>query len=188
MALIEAIAAELGTSAYIWGGWAPDIYQGRFLREHSDIDCFIVDLYRLFTPFNERLLQESWQVGDPLDGHLLWAKRDGVKLHLGHIEIDAPQKGGVDSNGCIVNWKHNGNHGSIFFPTDWLRKEAVRFLGLEVHVVEPQLGYVLKMNPRLMNPDWTSRDKDRADLEVLRAMLLEKQVDLDSLLLQVKSV
>lgn len=89
MASIEAIAAGLGTSAYIWGGWAPDIYRQRFLREHSDIDCSI---------------------------------------------------------------------------------------------------YVLKMNPRLMNPDWRPRDKDQADVEVLRAMLLQKQVDLGSLLLQVESV
>ena len=178
MALIEAISAELGTLAYIWGGWMLDIYKGQFLRDHSDVDCFVVDLYQLFARFGERLFQEGWQVRNPLDGHLLWAEKDGVKLHLGHVEFD-------DS---VVNWKHNGDDGSILFPADWLREDAVKFLGIEVHVVKPEFGYVLKMNPQLMNLDWAPRDKDQADTEVLRAMLLEKQVDLDLLLPQVKSV
>jgi hypothetical protein len=188
MTTIEALSAELGTRAYVWGGWSLDIHQGRVTREHSDIDCFVVDLYRLFAPFRDRLLEQGWETRDPLDGHLLGASRDGIRLALGHVELEAGAGAGGAGDGGIVNWKHNGNRGSILFPAAWLRREVVPFLGVELHIAEPELAYVLKTNPHLMNPDWSARDRDRADIALLRAMLAEKRVDLDTLLSQVQSV
>ena len=55
-------------------------------------------------------------------------------------------------------------------------------------VVEPELGYVLKLDPHLMNSGWAARDKDRADIEVLRALLADRHVDLGALPGWVKSV
>ena len=96
--------------------------------------------------------------------------------------------GTVEIADSVVNWKHNGNDGSILFPADWLREEPVGFLDVQVHVVKPEFGYVLKTNPGLMNPKWNLRDKDQADIEVLRTLLLEGRVNLDSLCPQVSSI
>lgn len=177
MALIETVSAELGTVPYLWGGWTVDIYHGRPTRAHGDIDCFVVDLHQHVPAFSERLLEAAWEVRTVLDGYLLAAKKDGVKLQLGHVEI----------RGSVVYWKHNGNEGTILFPVDWLSADPVPFLGITVHVAEPELGYVLKTNPSLMNPDWQPREKDRADIDLVTNVLLEKQVDLDALVSRVSS-
>jgi hypothetical protein len=178
MGLIEAISDELGTVSYLWGGWTLDIYHGRSLRAHSDIDCFVVDLYSYLRPISARLHEAGWEVRTVLDGYLLAAEKDGVKLQLGHVEIQ----------GDVVCWKHNGNEGTILFPVGWLRAAPASFLDVTVHVAEPELGYVLKTNPSLMNPDWQPRDKDRTDIDLLRYILLERQIALDPLSSRVSSI
>jgi hypothetical protein len=178
MALIESISVELDTRAFIWGGWMPDVYKGRLLREHSDIDYYVIDLHRFLASLHERLFRDSWEVRKELGGYLLCATRGGVKLHLGHVEI----------SDRVVEWKHNGVDDSIFFPVDWLGQEPIAFLGVHVHVVKPELGYVLKTSPGLMNPEWTWRDKDQTDIEMLRALLLAKGVDVESLRPHVRAV
>jgi hypothetical protein len=61
-------------------------------------------------------------------------------------------------------------------------------MGVHVHVVRPELGHVLKTNPSLMNPEWTARDKDRADIEVLEALLRKEGIALGALPSQVAAV
>ena len=177
MALIEQVSAKLDTVAYIWGGLTIDIYEGRFLREHSDIDYFIVDLQRLSARFGKALLCENWDVKTVLNGHLLVARKDGIKLHLGNVEIDD-----------VVNWRHNGDSGTITFPASWLREHLVDFCGVQVHIVEPELGYVLKTNPDLMNPEWKPREKDKLDIKPLEKILVQKGANPDLLCLRVNSV
>jgi len=176
MALMEQISERLDTVSYVWGGLAVDVYERRFLRKHSDVDYFIVDLQRLSSQFREALLHEGWDVKAILDSHLLVARKDGIKLHLGNVEVDG-----------VVNWRHNGNNGTITFPVSWLREKPVDFCDIEVHIVEPEFGYVLKTNPTLMNPKWVLRDKDKPDIKILEKILLQKEVDLDSLRLQVSN-
>jgi len=178
MALVEAVSAEIGTTSYIWGGWTLDIHHGQLLRAHGDIDCLVTDLHQHLVPFSERLQEASWEVKTVLDGHLLSARREGVKLQLGHVEI----------HGDVAHWKHNGNQGTILFPAGWLGADPAPFLGVTVHVAGPELGYVLKTHPQLMHPDWQPRDKDRADIDRLQDTLLKKQVDLHSLSFRVSSM
>jgi hypothetical protein len=52
---------------------------------------------------------------------------------------------------------------------------------MEVHVVAPELQYVLKECPELLNPDWIIREKDIFEKEYLRSILLEKGIDVCSL-------
>lgn len=44
--LITTICKQLGTRAYLWGGWIPDIYTSKILREHDDADYLILNLYK----------------------------------------------------------------------------------------------------------------------------------------------
>jgi hypothetical protein len=80
MAAITAIAGELDTRAYVWGGWSFDLLTGRFLREHSDIDYLVVDLRHLADRFGARLSRGGWQVRPALDDCLLSAQRLGQGL------------------------------------------------------------------------------------------------------------
>lgn len=176
MALVERLSEMLRTEAYVWGGLSIDIHHGQFLREHSDIDYLIVDLHRLADQIQNALRREGWEVKAVLDDHLLIARKEGFKLHLGSIEI-----------GAAVQWRHNGAAGAITFPLSWLRKEAVSFYGVSVHVVEPELGYVLKTYPTIINPAWTIRAKDEPDLNLLKEMLRQKGVDTALLQVQVSS-
>ncbi len=41
---IGEVAAACGTRTYIWGGFTIDILEGRFVREHHDLDGFTLNL------------------------------------------------------------------------------------------------------------------------------------------------
>jgi hypothetical protein len=177
MEVMGDFAQGLKTTAYIWGGLSLDIYAGQFLREHSDIDYVIQNLQKLAEQFVDRFCREGWHVRRVLDDSILVVKKDGIKLHLGHIDIAE-----------IVQWKHNGNNGTITFPVHWLRQEPVEFFTIKVHVVEPEFGYVLKSHPQLMNPEWKPRDRDLVDMRRFAEILSRKQVDVTKLLPQVTSI
>jgi hypothetical protein len=97
-------------------------------------------------------------------------KKDNVKAHLGNVEIrDA------------ARWTHNDERGALLFPVSWLSEEAIEFYGMEVHVVAPELQYVLKECPELLNPAWIIRKKDILEKEHLRRILVEKGIDVCAL-------
>jgi len=62
------------------------------------------------------------------------------------------------------------------FPLSWPGLQAIEFQGMELHVVAPELQYVLKEHPEFLNPDWQIREK-----ECLQNMLLNKGIDVCSL-------
>jgi hypothetical protein len=111
----------------------------------------------------------GWQTKDLENGDLS-LKKDNVKVQLGNVEI-----------GEAARWTHNGEQGTLLFPASWLSMETIEFYGMEVHVVAPELQYVLKECPELLNPAWIIRKKDIPEKEHLRRILLEKGIDVCSL-------
>ena len=173
MAFIENASTQLGTTSHVWGGFTLDIYEGRFLREHSDIDYLTVDLLQLRPQLLEYFEQADWQVKTVINGDVV-ATRDGIELHLGDVYL---------RNRAV--WTHNGKNGILTFPLSWLRKKAVAFCGIQVHVVEPEFEYVVKHFPALLNPSWQPREKDISARKRLAAILLEKNIDVNRLRSQV---
>lgn len=169
MAFVEAVSARLGTTSYIWGGFSLDIYEGQFLREHNDIDYLTLNLLPLRPQFIEAFKQTDWQVKVVINEDVT-ARKNGVKLHLGNVRL-----------GNQVTWTHNGEEGVLTFPLDWLSKEAHKFCGVKVHVVEPHFEYVVKHYPALLNPNWVPRDKDLAARQKLSEILLGKTIDINDL-------
>ncbi len=169
MRLIEQVSRSLKTTSWIWGGFATDIHIGRILREHDDLDYLTLNLRPLMGRFEETFSSDGWQIANLANGDLC-LKKEGVKMHLGHIELDQ-----------VARWTHNGEKGSLLFPVAWLDLEAIEFYEMDVHVVAPELQYVLKEHPELLNPDWLIREKDVLEKEYLRAILLKKGIDLCSL-------
>ena len=57
----------------------------------------------------------------------------------------------------------------------------VEFYGMGIHVVAPELQYVLKEHPESLNTDWLLREKDILDKVCLQDILLQKGADIGSL-------
>ena len=53
---IFRVSEELGIRSYVWGGFAVDILQGSFTREHGDLDCFTENLAE-----NRERLQQRYE-------------------------------------------------------------------------------------------------------------------------------
>ncbi len=169
IALVENISRSLQTISWVWGGFTTDIYMGQILREHDDLDYLTLNLHKLKPYFVEAFLDCGWQVKNLENGDLKF-KKDSIKVQLGNIEF-----------GERARWTHNGGNGSLLFPVSWLSSNVVEFAGIKLHVIAPELQYVLKEHPELLNPAWLMREKDIFDKEYLRDFLLKRQVDVCSL-------
>lgn len=173
MSLIENMSRSVGTTSFIWGGFTIDVYKGRFLREHHDIDYLTLDLYHHRLEIAQLLEEAGWQVVSIENGDLS-VGGDGIRLHLGNVKW-----------GKQVKWTHNGENGAILFPQAWLRTDTVPFYDVFVHVTAPEFEYVLKQHPELLNPEWELRDKDHEARRELTRMLAQRNVDVDRLYSQV---
>ena len=176
MRLVEYVSGSLQTVSWVWGGYSTDIYLGRILREHDDLDYLTLNLHRLQAKIREAFSEHGWQAKNLINGDLK-VKKDGVKIHLGNVEFDE-----------FARWTHNGDKGSLLFPLSWLSRTVVEFYGMKIHVVAPELQYVLKEHPELLNPDWIMREKDILEKEYLRDMLVQQGIEICSLYKLVKSI
>jgi hypothetical protein len=158
------------------GGYTADVWIGRVLREHNDIDYLTLNLHKLKSAITEVFSSHGWQPKDLVNGDL-GLKKDNIKLHMGNVEL-----------GNVARWTHNGEKGALLFPVPWLNAEGVEFYGVEVHVIAPELQYVLKERPELLNRDWITREKDILDKEYLRSVLLNRKIDICSLHQLVRSI
>lgn len=169
MALVERVSMSLKTVSWIWGGFTTDIYLGRILRAHDDLDYLTLNLHELKTKFVEVFSGHGWETKSLMNGDLR-LKKDGVKVHLGNVEFSE-----------VAKWTHNGEKGSLLFPVSWLSLDAVEFYGTELHVAAPELQYVLKEHPELLNLDWLIREKDVLEKEYLQDILVNKKIVVCSL-------
>lgn len=176
MAVVETCSKNLNTLSWLWGGFTVDIYENRILREHDDLDYLTLNLHKLTPQFIVLFENCGWQAGLLENGDLK-LQREGIKIHLGHVEISKKAR-----------WTHNGDKGSLWFPQDWLKSKPVNFCGLEIHVVEPEFQYVMLERPQLLNPDWRYREKDLVARKYLRSFLEGKGVAPQSLFGQVSDI
>jgi hypothetical protein len=165
MKLIERVSSALNTRSWIWGGFVTDIHLGRILREHHDLDYLTLNLHSLKGKFEEVFAGCGWQT-EHLENGDLRLRKDNVKVHLGHVEL-----------GEVARWTHNGDKGSLLFPVSWLSGDTTEFCGIDLHVIAPELQYVLKEHPEFLNPDWRIRAHDILEMEYLRDVLLKKGLD-----------
>jgi hypothetical protein len=173
MELVETFSRKLKTISWIWGGFTVDIYENRVLRKHDDLDYLTLNLHNLIPQFSEMFISCGWQV-KVLENDDLKLVRDGIKVHLGHVEI-------ADK----ARWTHNGDKGSIWFSSEWLDFQSVDFCGIEIHVVKPEFQFVMIERPQMLNPDWKLRDKDIAAQEYLRNNIESRGINPHTLLKQV---
>ena len=169
MSLVERVSTTLGTISWIWGGFTVDIYKGRILREHDDLDYLTLNLRQLRLQFVEFFENMGWQAENLVTGDLR-LRKDGVKVRLGHVEWSEK-----------ATWAHNGEKGHIYFPIQWLRQELTQFYDVELHVIEPEFQYVLKERPEMLNPEWVLREQDIVAKQQLKKTLESRGVDVSDL-------
>ncbi len=175
MALVEQVSASLHTFSWIWGGWVSDIYAGRVLREHHDVDYLMLHLREREDEIAHWFVARGWTALILSNGDL-GLRRLSARMELGRVIL-----------GGEARWMHDGEKGSLWFPRDWLEPEPVPFCGRVVHVVQPELQYVLLEHPELLDPCWKPRPKDLADRENLALLLRQRGMNPASLSASVRS-
>ena len=154
------LSKEINTTAFIWGGLVPDIYLGKILRPHDDIDYLVLNLKQHFVNLEKRLQKYNYNTEKLANGDLK-ASQDDFKIHLGDIEIHNDK----------FRWFHDGEKNVLKFPIRWLNFEPHDFLGITVHVIRPEMQLYLKENPTVLNPNWTIRNKDKTDSQNLKIII-----------------
>ncbi|MHB0859282.1 MAG: nucleotidyltransferase domain-containing protein [Anaerolineae bacterium] len=160
---IFEVSAACGTRTYIWGGFAVDILEGKFLREHHDLDGFTHDLLSVRERMTALFGARGYVVAFRDDFDMLSIARDGLHAAFNRLEV----------NGETAMWRHIGNEGTLYFPVQWLDDAPRPFYDAQVYLAGVAFEYTLKTNIRMLNAEWSPREKDRAALVYLeRAMTL----------------
>lgn len=174
---IVEISQLCATRTYIWAGLVRDILAGEFLRQHSDVDCFTLNLWDVQNKMIELFTQRGYAISSIPEVDFLKIERNGVHAVLNHLEFD-------DS---IATWRHAGKEGTVYFPREWLADTPQKFYDTNVFVSGIEFEYAIKTHPELLNPEWKIRPKDFDAVQWLRRTLAEKQITPETVLKRVWS-
>jgi hypothetical protein len=174
---IYEVSLACSTSTYIWGGFTLDIVEGRFLREHHDLDGFTLNLLDVLPDMTALYESRGYGVEFNQDFDILGIKRDGLHAAFNHLETD----------GAMMMWRHIGNEGTVYFPAYWLDDAPRDFYGTPVYTAGIQLDYALKTNIRLVHAEWSSREKDQAAIRHLERLIERDGLDPEVFLREVWS-
>ncbi|GHJ44521.1 hypothetical protein Cs7R123_18630 [Catellatospora sp. TT07R-123] len=155
---VVAAAGRAGAAVWLRGGWALDFYLGRVTRPHLDVDwfCWADDVEAVsalatglgFTAYGDSPAQRDFRRGD-LDLGFALLGRDGA----GRPTVPS------------------GPYAGQPWPDGMLDGPLGRIGGLACPVISPQAQIELKLRYPEWNPALARRDKDLADIELLRARL-----------------
>ena len=169
--LINEISFNLNTKTYVWGGLTQDIYESKFLREHDDIDCLMMNRNKLDKKVEKLFMQKGWSVSD-MNG-VLSIKKDSNKIHMGNVET---------INNDLVKYTFYNGDVFISFPSTWLNKKPHSFYNLKVYTTTPEFKYAMRVYPIKLNPENEAREKDILPVEYFSKKLRKKYKNLNKLL------
>lgn len=158
---IYEVSQMCSTTTYIWGGFVIDIIEGEFTREHHDLDGFTLNLLEVLPDMTAFYKARGYFVEFRDDFDILVISRDGLHAAFNRLEND----------GAMMIWRHIGDEGAVYFPSDWLDDEPREFYGKSVYTSGLQFDYLLKTNTRMLNPEWKHRQKDNATIERLEKII-----------------
>jgi hypothetical protein len=171
---IYEVSCESGTKTYIWGGFTADIMEGSFLREHGDLDGFTEDLMNKRHSLEAGYAKRGYAVEFNTDFNILKIGRNGLHAGFNLLEIDCN----------VAMWRHIGDEGTVFFPSEWLDREPRSFYGIYAYTAGILFDYGFRNIACRCNPHWKEREKDKAAKEYLKekieamginsSMILEK--------------
>lgn len=164
---IVNISLMLGIKTYIWGGMSIDIWEGQFLREHGDLDGFVENMDVHLDSLMNEYRKRGYDVQYICAFSMLEIRRGLVHASFNPLEI----------NGNIAQWKHIGNEGSVYFPTEWLDTAPRLFYGVNVYTAGLRFEYAIKTKISMLHPKWQLREKDRVAIHYMQEKLQELNID-----------
>ncbi|MHB1295477.1 MAG: nucleotidyltransferase domain-containing protein [Anaerolineae bacterium] len=164
---IYEVSAACGTRTYIWGGFAIDVLEGRFLREHHDLDGFTRDLLDVRERMTALFCARGYEVAFREDFDMLTIARDGLHAAFNRLEVD----------GETAMWRHIGDEGTVYFPLRWLDDAPRAFYAAQVYLAGVAFEYTLKTNIRMLHAEWNPREKDRVALDYLESAMARNGLD-----------
>lgn len=169
---IYEVSAACGTKTYIWGGLTIDIFEGRFLREHHDLDGFTENLTEHLDSLRLHYERRGYMTEFKSAFSILVIRRDGLHAAFNPLELDH----------SIAMWRHIGDRGTVFFPSEWLDAVPHVFYDIKAYTSGMCFEYGFRSIAGDVNPAWTLREKDRDALFYLERKLQAEGIDTASIL------
>ncbi|HOV68828.1 MAG TPA: hypothetical protein PLZ84_00720 [Clostridia bacterium] len=169
---INEVSAACSTKTYIWGGLAIDICEGKFLREHGDLDGFTENMMAVLDELIAQYKSRGYQTEFLRDINMLVIRKNNRHAAFNPLDID----------GNVAMWRHIGDQGTVFFPYDWLDKKPRSFYNIPVYTSGLYFEYGFRKIAHLINPEWKERDKDRIAIEYLESKITAENKNTSSIL------
>ncbi len=169
---IYKVSSEADTKTYIWGGLVIDVEQGKFLREHGDIDGFIEDMMHKLHILKARYAERGYSVEFNEEFNILKISMNGM-----HAGFNA-----LDTDGDVAMWRHIGKHGTVFFPFEWLDKYPRKFYDINVYSAGILFDYGFRSIAKRCNPQWKEREKDKSAMVYLEEKIEAAGMDTSMIL------
>lgn len=170
---ISEVSAACSTKTYIWGGFTTDIFEGKILREHGDLDGFIENMMSIL----DQLIAEY-----KIRGYHTEFRNDINMLSIGKENVCAAFNP-LDIDGTVAMWRHIGDQGTVYFPYAWLDDVPRSFYGVEVYTSGLRFEYGFRSIVNNLNPEWCNeREKDKIAKEYLAAKIVEEGIGIKTIL------
>jgi hypothetical protein len=174
---IYEVSRSCSTNTYVWGGLVMDIFEGRFLREHHDIDCFTLNLLDVKSDMNVLFKQKGVSTEYLSDIDMFKIDQHRCEAAFNRLEIDND----------VAMWRHIGNEGTFYFPRVWLEKRTRYFYDTPVLVSGIEFEYSIKTKVKLLSPIWELRENDLKALEFWNRKFVDQNINPENLLKQIWS-
>lgn len=166
---IYAASGACGVKTYIWGGLTADIWEGRFLREHGDLDGFTENMMEVLYPLMDEYHSRGYETEFRSGFNMLIIKKNGLHACFSPLDKDGEE----------AMWRHIGEWGTVYFPGEWLDREPRNFLGVNVYTAGLCFEYAIRKLMPLLNPGWVcEREKDREKRVYLEEKMAESGIDI----------
>ncbi len=174
---ITEVSTACGTTSYIWGGLTVDLYQGRFLRKHHDIDAFTLNLLDVRDEMMRLYQLRGYTTKFIERFDMMVIRRGGLHAAFNRLEVV----------GQLAMWRHIGNEGTVYFPTSWLDQRPRVFKGVSVYSAGIKLDYVFKTKIRMFNAQWCLREQDHMAIQQLEDIMQSEHIIPEQFLQQIWS-
>lgn len=164
---IYDVSSELSIRTYIWGGFTTDIFEEKFLRDHGDLDCFVENMMTVLEQLIIKYKDKGYQTKFYSDINMLEIRKGNQHADFNPLDID----------GEVAMWRHIGDHGTVYFPYDWLDSTPRNFYGVNVYTSGLCFEYGFRKIAGDVNPEWKEREKDSIAKDYLEERIREKYID-----------
>lgn len=169
---IYEISAACSTRTYIWGGFAIDIFEGIFLREHGDLDGFVENMMAVLDQLINKYKNRGYNTEFRSNINMLVIKKGNQHAAFNPLDID----------GNVAMWRHIGDQGTVYFPFSWLDSIPRSFYNTKVYTSGFCFEYGFRKIVSFLNPEWKEREKDRIAKEYLEIKIKENGIDTTTIL------